>query len=74
MYNLYTRRTKERSHLKREEINFLIAKSKLHQTDKPKYSNVILQETLLLSKNQNQASARERTKRMRRNEEEEAYL
>ena len=39
-----------------------------------KNSNVILQETLLLSKNQNQASARERAKRMRKNEEEEAYL
>ena len=36
MYNLYTRRIKEKSHLKREEINFLITKSKLHQTDKAK--------------------------------------
>ena len=30
------KKTKERSHLKREEINFLILKSKLHQTVKPK--------------------------------------
>ena len=60
--------------MKREEINLLIAKSKLHQIDKTKYSNVILQETHLLSKNQNQENAREREKRMRKNEENESYL
>ena len=75
MYNLYTKKENQgKITLEKRRDQLLDIEIQTPPNSQAKNSNVILQETLLLSKNQNQASARERAKRMRRNEEEEAYL
>ena len=64
----------ERSDLKEKEIQLLIAQSNLQPNNQAKLQRKPARSTLALQTDITQANAKERAKRMRRNEEEETYL
>ena len=58
----------------KQEIQILIAQSKLQAYTQAKLQRNLQEDTLALQTDITQANAEERAKRMKRNEEEESYL